>query len=84
MVVVHVVGKELILIIEDNNKVVFNKNDFEKIFNANDNSVDKQYLINHIKLFADGYMALHKVVKGLKDFFDRRPYGQIRLDLNWY
>lgn len=72
------------MIIEDNNKVVFNKADFEKIFNTNDKSLDKQYLVNHIKSFATDYMALHKVVKGLKDFFDSRPYGQIRLDLNWY
>lgn len=67
----------------DSKRIIFIKNDFDA-FLSNDESNEKSILSKYISDFADNYMAKSKVIKGLYEFFIKRPNGSIRLDTNWY
>lgn len=69
---------------ETNEKLVFDKSDFIKLFNKADVSTEKNTLDRFITNFATDYMAKWKILKGFSDFFTKRPNGRIRLDLKWY
>lgn len=71
------------MVVLDNKRIVFNKNDFDA-FLSDVESLEKSILSKYISDFADNYMAKSKVIKGLYEFFIKRPNGSIRLDTNWY